>query len=1181
MNQYSILVLFKDDLSIGGKDEFPITTKSETIKQHLFTLESNNDRSSKEQFFFQFEDSNNSVLRRVEVKEICDNNFVWGWWKKPGESHNNLFKIMECICQKGEVINALLYNRYMRRIYTAEITDIYYVPYASTVSIPHKWALKCPDYYRDLPHFCGAYFSMRLKTKSRNNTNDGEEYEEYNENQIIPYKDPQVILTNYFVDRNTFDDIFIRNISVIRQTEGVIDASKTIVDKEISPLSLKLTDQTIFLLRKSTQKEKIRELFNNHDDEINNELKNLPISDAIDFIKSLSREDWKILFTLEKTIMIISDLFKNRNMPITTTDIRLVSNLVKERILVSPDKSSDELSDIEKSIIDWLLSSNFKVQREKAAVFFSLAWIQSIKKIEMPSLNDYFNILPQLEEISSSVKHINKKLYRDHLNHNIRAALMSSYLVSIINHNYEDIKLAFFSGLLHDIAHPLSSYEGTIQSIQESLIKLNITKSTITNSIINTDMIKNWVNAIAFIASIPSIKEKKIPQPLYDLDDLFNEINPKLLYEEILCSMSHEHSFLSAVVVLNTAISKVSKANDDVFNDGVKRLFANQEDYKDLFQIIQCIALHDRKAAIDYRGLSKFKQITIIDMKDFFLPVITIMADEIQEWGRPISSNEKSIVTDCDISYNNEELFILKYNCEFKKETLKEINYCFLEHFYSKIRIFSRLKNEKGNVIKLEMQINIIEGLKICTGNDYSSELKFEKNDVIWPGNNVLPNYFSEENDKRLITLISYPSDNTNVISSFIILESKQKEVMDRLKKDLYRSDMMIKNLTMSIDSCKMTINDNIFIEGEIEAYLYTEYQKESIIQHLDKCEILKKIGILVLKDVSININEENRLHHNQLDDNYVHLIPQPHFLDLDWRFNYQTIYSILNFVSTNANNGKVCYLGCPSLALYHNRQIQTMNTKFTLFDRGHYALNKWIQKGYIEKNNFVEYDVYLKIPNEYLHQYDMIIMDPPWYKDFYAMFLKRAIAFVKNNGIIGIVEYPGYPGHEEKIENFKIIRKKIFRSITISPYCSIEVAYTEPDFEKIWHEHKKFVHSAIGTYRPAYMDFYLINNTDYDNIDNKDEILSDYSYSSTNDINIEYENGYVRLKKDFENYFIDDNKWNFTTRKSLKRIPNNKSSWVGWSTNNTIINIEPQKGLKISNQAELLACLMDFEKKS
>jgi hypothetical protein len=1176
MTQYSVLLLFKDDLSIGGKDEFPITIKSETIKQHQCILQGivddNLNNDNKEQFLFQFEDSENSILRRAEVNEIDDKNFVWGWWKKPGESHNNLFKKIESICKNGEVVNALLYNRYLRRIYNAEITDIYYVPYASTVTIPHKWLLKCPEYYRNLPHFCGAYFSMRLISISKDNIN---EFEEYDNNIKIYYDDPQIILKKYFVDKDTFDETFLNNLSVIMQTEGIIDESHKIIDKEIFPLSLKLTDQTIFLLRKSTKKEKIRELFNNQDDEINNEFINLPINDAIDFIKSMTRQDWKKLFSLEKTITVMNELFKNTDMPITATDIKLVSNLIMENILVSSSSISNELSDIEKSIIEWLLSGDFKIQRENASSFFSLAWKKAIKKIELPSLDQYFKILPRLEEILSSTKHIRQKLYRDHLNHNIRAAMMSSYLVYNINHNHEDMRLSFFSGLLHDIAYPVSSYEATIQSIQESFANLNVTEAAASNSIIIKDNLKNWVNTIAFISSIPYIKDNEIPQPFNNLDTLFDKIDPRLLYEEIMCSMSCDHSFLSAVVILNAVVNKVLE-KDDTFNDGVKRLITKQNDYKDLFQIIQCIALHDRKASIDYKGINNFQQLTIINMKDFFLPVITIIADEIQEWGRPISSNEKSIVTDCSIDYDNGN-FIIKYLCNFKKEILKEIKYCFLEHFYSKIRIFSRLKNEKNNIIKLKLNIIIENGLEIYIGNTNNGELKFKfkENDIIWPENDVRPDRIKEESNKRLFAFISYLSDNKNIISSIIILESNNADIINNIRKHLQKNTLNIKNFIISNDLCKLIINNNISIEGNINTYFFTTYDKSSFIGIPDKYEILEEVGILYLKDVLTSNIEEITSVHIHTEDNDLHLKPQPHFLDLDWRFSYKSINSILKFVSANISSGKVCYLGCPSLALYHNKRIEKKDVEFTLFDKGHYALKKWMKDGYIYEKNYKEYDVYSEIDNEYLHKYSMVIIDPPWYKDFYEMFLRRAMAFVKENGIIGIVEYPGYPGKDKKISEFRTIRKKLFKSSNdLSPFCSIEVAYNEPDFEKIWHEHIKYIHSAIGTYRPAYMDFYLISNT----VSIKSEDVTLPNFDKYNEINIEYTNGYVRLKEDFNKYFNNEYYWTFTTYKSLKRITNN-SQWIGWSTNNTIINVNSEKGEKINNQEELLKYLEKYEK--
>jgi hypothetical protein len=141
MDRYSVLILFKDELAIGGKEEeggFPIPIKSYTIQKHLNILVSKNDNKGKNKYdaaqnSLSLEKSN---VKIAKAKEIDGDYFVWGWWKKPGESHNKMFRILKNICAEGHYITALLYNRYMRRSYTVKIHDIYYIPFASTVSIP-------------------------------------------------------------------------------------------------------------------------------------------------------------------------------------------------------------------------------------------------------------------------------------------------------------------------------------------------------------------------------------------------------------------------------------------------------------------------------------------------------------------------------------------------------------------------------------------------------------------------------------------------------------------------------------------------------------------------------------------------------------------------------------------------------------------------------------------------------------------------------------------------------------------------------------------------------------------------------------------------------------------------------------------------------------------------------------
>jgi len=104
-------------------------------------------------------------------------------------------------------------------------------------------------------------------------------------------------------------------------------------------------------------------------------------------------------------------------------------------------------------------------------------------------------------------------------------------------------------------------------------------------------------------------------------------------------------------------------------------------------------------------------------------------------------------------------------------------------------------------------------------------------------------------------------------------------------------------------------------------------------------------------------------------------------------------------------------------------------------------------------------------------------------------------------------------------------------------------------------------------------MDFYLISST----VSIKNEDVTLPNYDKYNEINIEYTNGYVRLKEDFNKYFNNEYYWTFTTYKSLKRI-NINFQWIGWSTNNTTINVNSEKGEKINNQDELIDYLIKYE---
>ncbi|WP_425670834.1 dGTP triphosphohydrolase [Vibrio owensii] len=101
-------------------------------------------------------------------------------------------------------------------------------------------------------------------------------------------------------------------------------------------------------------------------------------------------------------------------------------------------------------------------------------------------------------------------------------------------------------------------------------------------------------------------------------------------------------------------------------------------------------------------------------------------------------------------------------------------------------------------------------------------------------------------------------------------------------------------------------------------------------------------------------------------------------------------------------------------------------------------------------------YDVHDELDEKYKGQFDCVIIDPPWYKEYFTLFLKRAILASKDGGVI----YCSIPQRLTR-ENIEEERNEIISELTNlgHDFLYIEnstVKYIVPDFEsKVFNNSK------------------------------------------------------------------------------------------------------------------------------
>ncbi len=112
-----------------------------------------------------------------------------------------------------------------------------------------------------------------------------------------------------------------------------------------------------------------------------------------------------------------------------------------------------------------------------------------------------------------------------------------------------------------------------------------------------------------------------------------------------------------------------------------------------------------------------------------------------------------------------------------------------------------------------------------------------------------------------------------------------------------------------------------------------------------------------------------------------------------EWRYTDKSAKQIVQHISKYKQIG--C-LGTPSIALeliYINKA-----SNITLFDINKPLITKVKEKYSMTHGiNCVEYDVIDEIPELYKNSFDVVSINPPWYYDYYKLFIIRALQMLNN----------------------------------------------------------------------------------------------------------------------------------------------------------------------------------------
>jgi hypothetical protein len=360
------------------------------------------------------------------------------------------------------------------------------------------------------------------------------------------------------------------------------------------------------------------------------------------------------------------------------------------------------------------------------------------------------NVASLLEQLVFTTRELDEKFYRDHINHMLKVALLAKAIARKKPFCLSESELAtlVLACVFHDVAYPLSECGRIFNKTLESLKDCFSTAELFTNEL---------------------VKEAKVNLESLALLTGENEARLRTALREM------NHGLLSAI-----EFKVFLKDNKSI------------EIYSD---VIRAIALHDS----DFR--------TPIDVIDDPIVGLLIIADELQDWGRPTDQDIVVIPRIEDFELMDGHLrgaFIAKdYG-----------NFSLLKQISSKMNNLSRLRVD-SNRLKLDFRYNL-KGFEKIDHNNFQHLLQILFNSV----------------DKALMN----PSNNIDLSESayfeksFFGLEitmSVKEALYRKLKIGSKKSIFTNMNIYLNEDLSEMILTDKVL--GEIEAIVLSNENDSKI----------------------------------------------------------------------------------------------------------------------------------------------------------------------------------------------------------------------------------------------------------------------------------------------------------------------------------------------------------------
>lgn len=133
--------------------------------------------------------------------------------------------------------------------------------------------------------------------------------------------------------------------------------------------------------------------------------------------------------------------------------------------------------------------------------------------------------------------------------------------------------------------------------------------------------------------------------------------------------------------------------------------------------------------------------------------------------------------------------------------------------------------------------------------------------------------------------------------------------------------------------------------------------------------------------------------------------LPPEHLANFEWRFSSQSRKKILELLDYSQN---ICCLGTPTIYMEYIKNFENCE-KIFLLDLNTPILET-IKNAYFDSKKIqcFTYNAINDLNINLLSKFDVVLINPPWYLDYYKIFIYRSIQLLKHNG--GSIILPLFP---------------------------------------------------------------------------------------------------------------------------------------------------------------------------